>query len=269
MAHHPVSEDRVLELIEEALRKRAAPRLDELSKEDLYDDPFFQGTGLGLSPLDAITRVTQVSDPTTPDTPANPVAIGFFREIGVAWQLIRPVGSNVRGVEVKRATQSNMSDEVSLGEFVGAFFLDDGDSNQGYAANTTRCYQVRAVAQTKDTAYFSAWSSTFSGTTLTGADNATLQTQIDLFAAKVQDRHVYTGALEHNFLSGKHPDTVANTVVRGDLVVGNATPKWARFPVGGANTVLRTTDGVDPSWGSVPAAALPPTLEAAYWGGIM
>ncbi len=33
----------------------------------------------------------------------------------------------------------------------------------------------------------------------------------------------------HNLLSTTHPDTLAGTVVRGDLVVGNATPAWARL----------------------------------------
>jgi len=42
-------------------------------------------------------------------------------------------------------------------------------------------------------------------------------------------------------------DTLTGTVVRGDLIVGNSTPKWARFAVGAANTVLKS-NGTDPSW---------------------
>lgn len=36
----------------------------------------------------------------------------------------------------------------------------------------------------------------------------------------------------HNILSATHPDTLAAGVARGDLIVGNATPKWSRFAVG-------------------------------------
>jgi len=52
----------------------------------------------------------------------------------------------------------------------------------------------------------------------------------------------------HTLLDGlEHADTLAGTVVRGDIPVGNATPKWARLPIGAAGTVLRS-DGTDPAW---------------------
>jgi hypothetical protein len=51
----------------------------------------------------------------------------------------------------------------------------------------------------------------------------------------------------HNLLSATHPDTLAASVVRGDLIVGNSTPKWSRFAVGANNTLLKS-NGTDPSW---------------------
>jgi hypothetical protein len=52
----------------------------------------------------------------------------------------------------------------------------------------------------------------------------------------------------HTLLDGSvHTDTLAGTVVRGDILIGNATPKWARLPIGAAGTVLRS-DGTDPAW---------------------
>jgi hypothetical protein len=55
-------------------------------------------------------------------------------------------------------------------------------------------------------------------------------------------------AANHVLLDGSvHSDTLAGTVARGDLIIGNATPKWARVAKGVANTVL-TSDGTDPSW---------------------
>jgi len=54
----------------------------------------------------------------------------------------------------------------------------------------------------------------------------------------------------HNLLSATHLDALAAAVVRGDLIVGNSTPRWSRLPIGFAKRVLRS-DGVDPSWAHV------------------
>ncbi len=51
----------------------------------------------------------------------------------------------------------------------------------------------------------------------------------------------------HNLLSTTHPDTLAASVVRGSLVVGNSTPKWAALVIGTAGMVLRS-DGTDAGW---------------------
>lgn len=44
-----------------------------------------------------------------------------------------------------------------------------------------------------------------------------------------------------------HTDTLAGAVVRGDVVVGNATPKWARVAIGTASKEFRS-DGTDAGW---------------------
>ena len=54
----------------------------------------------------------------------------------------------------------------------------------------------------------------------------------------------------HSFLSATHTDTLAGGVVRGDVIVGNSTPRWSRLAVGAASTFLKS-DGTDVSWGSV------------------
>lgn len=53
----------------------------------------------------------------------------------------------------------------------------------------------------------------------------------------------------HNLLSATHPDTTASTVVRGDLIVGVAGPKWDNLAVGANGKVVKT-DGTDVGWGS-------------------
>ena len=64
------------------------------------------------------------------------------------------------------------------------------------------------------------------------------------------------GAAAHSILDGDiHTDSLAGTVVRGDLIVGNSTPAHSRLGIGAANQVL-TSDGTDVSW-AAPAATVP------------
>lgn len=77
---------------------------------------------------------------------------------------------------------------------------------------------------------------------MTGANLFTLDTNTYL-----------TSVTAHNLLSSTHGDTLADTVARGDVLIGNSTPKWARLGKGANGTVL-TSDGTDVSW-QTPAAA--------------
>lgn len=72
----------------------------------------------------------------------------------------------------------------------------------------------------------------------------------------------------HNLLSTTHSDTLAAAVVRGDVIIGNATPAWSRLAVGSAGNMLRS-NGTDVSWGTdasaltnIPAANLTGTVAA-------
>lgn len=61
---------------------------------------------------------------------------------------------------------------------------------------------------------------------------------------------ITAAASPHDILSTIHSDSLAGTVVRGDLIVGNSTPKWARLAMGAANKLLRVNRaGTDPEWG--------------------
>lgn len=51
----------------------------------------------------------------------------------------------------------------------------------------------------------------------------------------------------HNILSSTHSDTLADTVVRGDVIIGNATPKWSRLAIGTSGYFLKS-DGTDAAW---------------------
>ena len=52
---------------------------------------------------------------------------------------------------------------------------------------------------------------------------------------------------DHNILSSTHLDTLAASVVAGDIIYGNATPKWASLAKGSAGQVL-TMGAALPAW---------------------
>jgi len=62
-----------------------------------------------------------------------------------------------------------------------------------------------------------------------------------------------TAVTAHNLLSTTHGDTLADTVVRGDILIGNSTPKWARlaFPATPTGKVL-IASATDITWSANP-----------------
>ena len=59
-------------------------------------------------------------------------------------------------------------------------------------------------------------------------------------------------AAAHDILSATHGDTLVAAVVRGDLVLGNSTPKWSRLAIGLTKKYLKS-DGTDAAWAYVTA----------------
>lgn len=92
--------------------------------------------------------------------------------------------------------------------------------------------------------------------TLTITDDAGADDEIDITIDS-------SGSGAHDILSASHSDTLADSVVRGDIIYGNATPKWARLPIG-ASTFILTSDGTDVSWQAPPAAAAHDLLSATH-----
>ncbi len=60
------------------------------------------------------------------------------------------------------------------------------------------------------------------------------------------------GGVPHDLLDGAtDQDTTASMVTRGDLIVGNSTPKWDDLPIGTARQLLAVNvGGTDPEWAS-------------------
>src|SRR3990167_1137573 len=77
----------------------------------------------------------------------------------------------------------------------------------------------------------------FTGAGVTASDNAA--------SDRVDVAITGGGSSQHNLLDGSvHPDTLAGTVLAGDLVTGNVTPKWERLAKGTANYVLKAGGAV-------------------------
>ena len=72
-------------------------------------------------------------------------------------------------------------------------------------------------------------------------------------------------ALAHNVLSAQHGDTLVGAVVAGDLITGNATPKWARLARGTLNYVLKAGASVL-AWGQVAFSELTGALGVGQHG---
>lgn len=74
-------------------------------------------------------------------------------------------------------------------------------------------------------------------------------------------------ASAHNLLSAVHGDTLTDTVVDGDTVIGNATPKWSRLAIAIPAANVRNVLGIDngelrPSWKAGLDSTSPATLAA-------
>ncbi len=118
----------------------------------------------------------------------------------------------------------------------------------GYATATS------ATAFTNKTGNISQWTNDSSFTTL----------------AAVAGVGYLTSVTAHNLLSATHGDTVADAVVRGDLIIGNSTPKWARLAKPSVLSGL-SHDGTDVSWVTAtgtgaPVRATSPTFVTPLLG---
>jgi len=83
----------------------------------------------------------------------------------------------------------------------------------------------------------------------TGVPDAGKPIKLDA-AGKIDSSMMNGGGGNHNLLSATHPDSVVGSPVRGDLIVGNATPKWEKLAVGVTGKFIRS-NGSDALWASI------------------
>lgn len=79
-------------------------------------------------------------------------------------------------------------------------------------------------------------------------------------------------ATAHNILSATHGDTLAASVVDGDVMIGNVTPKWSRLAIAIPAANVRNALGIDngelrPSWKTSLDATAPVDVAAAASAG--
>lgn len=95
---------------------------------------------------------------------------------------------------------------------------------------------------------------TLSGSTITFLTGAQ-PTAGDVLRANYRTGTI--GSAPHAMLSAMHTDTVAETVQRGDLIVGQgSTAQWRRLPLGAANRCL-VSNGQDAIWNTCLFTAFP------------
>lgn len=78
-------------------------------------------------------------------------------------------------------------------------------------------------------------------------------TLYDALQVRINTDAIWT-TFEHAILSAGHTDALAAAVVAGDLIIGNATPKWSRLAKGTEDHVL-TMGASLPAWAALPNMA--------------
>lgn len=84
---------------------------------------------------------------------------------------------------------------------------------------------------------------------------------------------ILTADIAHNLLSATHSDTLLGSVVAGDLIYGNSTPKWARLgisvPAANVLNVIGVANGETvPSWKSIFDSTNPQAIVDAGGPGV-
>jgi hypothetical protein len=94
--------------------------------------------------------------------------------------------------------------------------------------------------------------------------NVTLDIQEDAINERVKVTiSAAGGGSSHEILSATHTDALIATVLRGALIVGNSTPKWALLALGTTGKVLRS-NGTDALWAALACADLSDHTKAVH-----
>lgn len=149
------------------------------------------------------------------DLPTSAAAAGTYPKVTI----------NAQGIVTGTATQITLTTDVT-----GALPLANGGTGLNAASDDSvllsngSAWEAKAIANCTTAITYTAATNTFGCSSTVGT---------------------------HALLSASHTDTLAATVVRGDLIIGSAVPQWTRLPIGAAYGVL-TSNGSDPAWSTAP-----------------
>ncbi|KKK94727.1 hypothetical protein LCGC14_2679950, partial [marine sediment metagenome] len=145
--------------------------------------------------------------------------------------LIVTNGALTAGTNSVTLSITGSGDNVSVngGATVDPDFVSTGDVKFTNTSNTITANVGAGTVGPTELANTTVTPATYTNTTLT------VDAQGRLTAASSG-----VGGGGHEILSATHTDALAGTVVRGDVIIGNTTPAWARLGLGAAGTILRS-----------------------------
>ncbi len=263
-----------------------ADRVLTINGDATLDDWFDQSVKAADSPsfndvlLADFLQFTSTSAPATPgagiarmyaETHQGHTHLHVVNEQGQNFQLSRDLTMLVRNTSGGSITKGQAVDIYAATGGVAEVRLADADASpprhcEGFALEDMSNNAYGMIVLTGnvdgiDTSSFAEGAQLYLSTTA-GAVSTTAPTSgLVQIVGIVTRSHATQGSIEaiialptSNKLldASAHIDTVAGTVVRGDLIIGNSTPAWARVALGSKGAVLRS-DGTDATWGAVSA----------------
>jgi hypothetical protein len=188
--------------------------------------------------------------------PLSKGGTGSSLSIGSAGMFMRSDGVSVSfsadGSSLTGLNASNISTgTLSTARLSGVELTANKNAASGYAgldgSSKITASQIQEVIGVADLTDYNGKSG--SGTTAIGATITTPSDgQILTYQSGVWVNSAPGASTAHNLLDGSvHTDTVAGSVANGDLVVGNATPKWTRLGIGSSGQYLKVVSGA-PAW---------------------
>jgi hypothetical protein len=207
----------------------------------------------GLAPSDA-TYITQTPNGTlTAEQALSALATGLLKNTTTTGVL------SIAAADTDYVTPSvtTLSSLASIGTITTGVW--NGTVLAGLYGGTGVANSGKTITLGGNLTTSGAYATTFTMTAATGVTFPTTGTLATLAGSEAftnktgnisqwtNDSGYLTSVTAHSVLSATHGDTLAASVVRGDLFIGNSTPKWSRLAIGAANTVLKS-DGTDVSW---------------------
>jgi len=197
-------------------------------------------------------------------TTLGTVGTGVWQGTAIGWTYVSKTGSNLTDL-VTRLHSSLQSIGVD-DHHDQAHILDGADHS---ISGKTPGHFLKALTAT--TFGFAAHGLTYSDVGAAASSHNHVRSNItdfwsEAFWANIPDKPSSFTPSAHNLLSAYHGDTLAASPVAGDILYGNATPKWARLAKGADGKVLTLVSGY-PAWATPGGGTPDPHAASHHVGG--